>query len=280
MNVNELVAGLKSLPPAPRVMPLLLRALNDLNSSSEDIVQLLQLDAGLVAKILSVSNSAFYGGSGSITDIGEAMTRLGYREIYRIVTNIYARAFVGREMRSYQMEADERWFNSVATGIVMEVLTRHIHVGDSASTYTVGLLHDIGKTVINELFEDRYQEVLAIVERDHLTLQKAEWRVFGFDHARVGAALMRSWEFPEEIVEPVEFQFEPAEAPNYAKLAAMLHLSRWICASIGGAPGTSAWAFSLNSQVFEMLGCSDSIVMELLLESKEELMRKEDLLKL
>lgn len=280
MNVQDVVANLKSLPPAPRVMPLLLRALNDVNSSREDIVELLQLDAGLVAKILSVSNSALYGGKGDITDIDEAMARLGYREIYRIVTNIYAKAFVGRGMLSYQIDSSDRWFNSVATGIVMEMLTRRLNVGDPATTYTVGLLHDIGKSVIDEVYETRYHEVFSIIEKDGMTLQQAECRLFGFDHAQIGAALMQNWNFPDEIVEPIAFQFEPLKARTQLKVAAMLHLSRWICASIGGAPGTAAWAFEINAAVLEMLGCRESIIPELLIESKEALMRKEELLKL
>ena len=118
------------------------------------------------------------------------------------------------------------------------------------------------------------------VEHQQISLQKAEKEIFGFDHAEVAAALMRSWEFPEAIIEPIEFQFHPMESGEYKKTSCMLHLSRWICASIGGAPGTFAWAFELDSSVFEVLGCSEEIVMELILESKEELDRKEDLLKL
>lgn len=280
MNVNEVVKKIRNLPPAPRVMPMLLKALNDFNTSGDDIVQLLELDASLVAKIMSVSNSAFYGGMGDISDIGEAVSRLGFKEIYRIVTNIYAKVFVGKPMTSYQIEAEERWFNSVATGIVMEMLTKRLQAGDPATTYTVGLLHDIGKTAIDEVFDHQYAKVLSAVETKQITLQKAEHQVFGFDHAQIGAALMRSWDFPEEIIEPVEFQFDPLGAKNFQKMACMLHLSRWVCASIGGAPGTYAWAFELDENVFEVLGCSQDIAIELILESKDELMRKEELLKL
>ena len=90
-------------------MPILLKSLNDINTSGEDIVSLLELDAGLAAKLLKVSNSAYYGGRGDTTEVGEAVARLGFREIYRIITNIYAKAFVGRPMNSYQIEAEERW---------------------------------------------------------------------------------------------------------------------------------------------------------------------------
>ncbi len=280
MKVEEVVAQLRNLPPAPRVMPMLLKLLSDINTSSDDIVQLLELDAGLVAKFLNISNSAYYGGRGDITDIGEAVARLGFKEIYRIVTNIYAKAFVGKSMNSYQIKAEERWFNSVATGIVMEMLTKRLGHGDPATTYTIGLLHDLGKTAIDEVFDHQYKEVLSAVSNQQITLQEAEQKVFGFDHAQVAAALMRSWEFPEEIIEPIECQFEINNAHVYKYEACMLHLSRWVCASIGGAPGTSAWAFSLDESVFEVLECSEQIAMQLILESKDELMKKEDLLKL
>jgi putative nucleotidyltransferase with HDIG domain len=278
MKLEAIVNNLKTLPPAPRVMPMLLRSLNDLDTSTDDIVQLLLLDAGLAAKVLAVSNSAYYGGDGSTTEVGEAVTRVGFREIYRIVTNIYSRAFVGQRVGAYQMDANERWFNSVATGIIMEMLSRRLQMVDPATAYTIGLLHDIGKTAIDELFGSSYEKVLQMIETRGMTQQSAEIEVFGVDHAQVGAALMRSWGFPEAIVEPVGFQFEPGKAANFIKEASMLHLSRWICASIGGAPGACAWAFRFDSVVLETLSCSHELVMELMLASKDELKRKEDLL--
>lgn len=278
MNLNELISSLRNLPPAPRVMPKLLAFLNDPEASTTDIIDLIELDASLTAKIIGTSNSAFYGFEGGITDLGDAVNRLGFREIYRIVTHIFTRSFVGQSMESYQIDSEERWFNSVATGLVMEVSSNWLKLGDPATSYTIGLLHDIGKIAINQVFYSNYQPVLDRVESEKIELRIAEKMVFGFDHAEAGAALLGSWDFPLEIIEPIEFQYEPAKANNYSTYASLLHLSRWIAASIGGAPGKHARAFKFHEDVLESLSIEPEIVMQLMIESKDQLKRKEALL--
>ena len=183
-------------------------------------------------------------------------------------------------MQSYEIESEERWFNSVATGVVMELMTKRFGLGDPATTYTIGLLHDIGKTAIDLLHEHKYSEVLDSIEEKQITLQEAEKKMFGYDHAEIGAALLRSWEFPESVIQPIEYQFRPNECEQHKKISSMLHLSKWICAGIGGAPGTHAWAFRLDESVFEELKCSESDALQLMLASKEEIQHKKDLLKI
>ena len=280
MNLDEMIVSLKSLPPAPRVMPKLLKLLNDPESSSSDIVELVELDASLTARLIGISNSAYYGMEGGITDLGEAVNRLGFREIYRTITNVYARSFVGQSMQSYGIDTEERWFNSVATGLVMETMSQHWGLGDAATSYTIGLLHDLGKTAINELFRSQYASVLQRVDSEHIELRVAEKEAFGFDHAEAGAALLQHWDFPDEIVEPIGKQYEPENAVEYPIFASMLHLSRWIAAGVGGAPGKQARAFALKESVFETLSVGPEKAMELMIECKEQIELKEKLLSL
>lgn len=280
MNLNELIVSLKNLPPAPRVMPKLLKLLNNPNALSTDIVELLELDASLTARIIGISNSAYYGLDAGITDLGEAVNRLGFKELYRTITNVYARSFVGQSMQSYRINADERWFNSVATGLVMEIISLRWNKGDPATTYTIGLLHDIGKTAINEIFGSEYASVLRRVESEQIELREAEKLIFGYDHAEVGSALLKSWGFPDEIVEPIGMQYEPEKAENFQIFASMLHLSRWIAAGIGGAPGKLARAFELREEVLETLSIQPEEAMELMIECKEQIELKEQLLSL
>jgi putative nucleotidyltransferase with HDIG domain len=259
-------------------MPKLLRLLNDPDSSVDAIADLIQLDAGLTAKLIGIANSAYYGSSGCIADVDDAVNRLGFREIYRTVTLICSKSFVGQSLHAYHIESDERWYNSVATGLVMELLSQRLRIGDSATAYTIGLLHDIGKLAIHNTLGEVYANVLQQVEMEGISLVEGEKRAFGFDHAEAGAALLASWDFPIEIHEAIGCQYAPSRAKSHPMMAAMLHVSRWICAGIGGIPGKHAWAFSLEESVFETLGLSPEAAMELMIDSKEQLKIKESLL--
>ena len=280
MNLEEILANLKTLPPAPRVMPKLLKLLNDPDSSSSAIVDLVGLDASLTARLIGISNSAYYGMEGGITDLGEAVQRLGFREIYRTITNVYAKSFVGQSMKSYGIEADERWFNSVATGLVMETMSMRWKRGEPATAYTIGLLHDLGKTAINEIYCDRYHEVLRRIENEQIDLCTAEKEAFGFDHAEAGAVLLKNWDFPNDIVEPIGKQYDPDSAVEHKVYASMLHMARWIAGGIGGAPGKLARAFELKESVFDTLSVETEEAMEMMIECKEQIALKEELLSL
>ncbi|MCG8528472.1 MAG: HDOD domain-containing protein [Opitutales bacterium] len=280
MSIEEWIERLENLPPAPRVLPKLLKLLNHIDTSAQEIVDLIQLDASLTAKLIGISNSAYYGAGGTISGLDEAVNRLGFQEIYRTVNLICAKSFVGQSVAVYEIDSEERWLSSVTTAIVMETICSKIRMGDPATGYTIGLLHDIGKIAINQLFAEEYAEVLSKVEDDHMSLSDAEQEAFGFDHAEVGAVLLRKWDFPEEISLPIEFQFDPVGCKSQKEYASMLHLSRWVCASIAGAPGKHGWAFDLKEEMLDILKLSVEDIYPLMLDVKDKVNEKEDLVAL
>jgi len=280
MNLADIIKSLKNLPPAPTVLPKLLRILNDENAFGDDVVELINLDSSLTAQIIRMSNSAFYAGGGSISDLSQAVNRLGFKEIYRTVTVICAKSFVGSSVESYQIEAEERWFNSVATGLAMELLADKLNILDTSTAYTLGLLHDIGKLAMNQLHGESYNEVLKRIEGGRESLPRAEMDAFGYDHAELGSALLREWDFAEEMIEPIRYQYEPHKSEEFKTFTGMLHLSHWIVAGIGGNPGKNAWAFFLDEGVLETLGINQEDVMTLMLDAREDMKQKEDFLAL
>ncbi len=280
MNLTEIIKSLKNLPPAPTVLPKLLRILNDDNAFGDDVVELINLDPSLTAQIIRMSNSAYYAGGGTITDLGQAVNRLGFKEIYRTVTVICAKSFVGAPVESYQIDGEERWFNSVATGLVMELLAEKLSTYDSSTAYTLGLLHDIGKLAMNQLHGESYIEVLKRIEGGRESLPNAEIDAFGYNHAELGAALLQEWGFADEMIEPIRYQYEPYHSNEFKKYTAMLHLSHWIVAGIGGNPGKNAWAFMLDEGVLETLSINQDSIMSLMLDAREDMKLKEDFLAL
>jgi HD-like signal output (HDOD) protein len=277
MNLASMITNLKNLPPAPRVMPKLLKLLNNDDASVVDIVGLIQLDASLTAKLISMANSAYFAAGGSIADLDEAVNRLGFREIYRTVSLICSRSLVGQSLESYQLDADERWYHSVIMGIVMETLALRLQTMDTSTAYTIGLLHDIGKIAIHQSLGASYAEVLRQVEQKGIPLVEGERQSFGFDHAAAGSMLLATWDFPSEIHEPIGCQYEPSRACEYPQHAALLHFSQWIAASIGGVPGKNAWAFALDEGVFSTLKVNQSQAMALMLSCKAQVDQKQSL---
>jgi len=123
----------------------------------------------------------------------------------------------------------------------MEKLARKYGEGAGVA-YTVGLLHGIGM-----VFLDREIKKAPHIEFKHslpedMALANEEMEVFGINHAKVGAALMRDWGFSDEIVVPVLNQFEPSESGKHERMACLVSFAKRMVSTIINDPNSSAAA--------------------------------------
>jgi len=211
--------------------------LADLNTGVDELASVIRLERALAARILQVSNSAYMGLGERIRSIEEAVTMIGFREVRRILSLVIGMQIMEKPLPAYGIDARSLWRHSIACGLAAEELAPGIGEDPNAA-YTLGLLHSVGMVVVNAwaamvgkgivLANTGYPEEYSASERAML----------GFTNAETGAALLRRWDFPDSVVEPVRAQFEPLLASSHAKLAHLLYVSRWVrtAASDGAAP--------------------------------------------
>ncbi len=233
---DDIVRELKHLPSAPKVLPRLKRLLSDGNSSLLEIVALIRLDPAIAARVLAVANSAYYAKGVRCFNVEEAVHRVGYAQVYELVSVAVASQVLIRPLAVYDLEADDLWKSSVACALAAEMLaTRSGQDRDIA--YTVGLLHCLGMVAI---------DTWALLHRPELRLRntgfpreaiEAERAVLGFTQADTGAALLKHWEFPRAMCEPVRWQYAPRASDGYARMACLLHCAKWLRSAACAAPG-------------------------------------------
>ena len=86
MNIEQILVGVKDLPPAPQVAIKLMDLLRGDQQNNDEIVHTVEFDPALTARILRVCNSALVGGGREpIGSLEQAILRLGYQEIFRLV---------------------------------------------------------------------------------------------------------------------------------------------------------------------------------------------------
>ena len=148
MEIEVILDSVSDLPPTPQILPKLQSLLKDDNSTMEDIVKLVKMDAPLTAKVVRLSNSVFFGSATPSKNIEDAVNRLGFQEVYKVVSLVASQLVLGGGLESYKLKEGELWKQSVYTAIAMETIGTK--VGQEASSlYTIGLLHSIGKAIIN-----------------------------------------------------------------------------------------------------------------------------------
>ena len=224
---DEVVRELKHLPSTPRVLPRLKRLLGDANSSLQEIVRLIRLDPGIAARVLHTGNSAYYGQGTRCYTVDEAVQRVGYNRIYELVAHAVASQVLVRPLEVYGLESDELWQQSIACALGAELLAERAGV-DRDVAYTVGLLHAVGMVAIDEWAFREGAGLRFLSSGLPLEYCEAERATFGFHQGEAGAALLRLWDFPTVMSEPVRWQYLPCGTSTHHPLAVIVHIAKWL----------------------------------------------------
>jgi HD-like signal output (HDOD) protein len=227
---EDVVRRLTHLPSAPRVLPKLKRLLSDTNSSLHEVVNLIRLDPGIAARVLQIGNSAYFSHGLRCYTVDEAVHRVGYNQVYELVSNAVAAEVLVRPLVSYSIGPDELWQNSVACAVAAERLADRIGV-ERAIAYTVGLLHQVGLVAIDEWLQRVAPAVRFEPGSPPLDTIDQERQLLGFHNAEAGAALLRLWDFPSVMAEPVRWQYLPSATISHGQLASLLAVAKWISKS-------------------------------------------------
>ena len=179
----------------------------------------------------------------------------------------------------YNLNAGDLWDQSIACAAAMETIMIELDSSDTASHnagYTIGLLHGLGKVVINKYCLENGIDIYGNDEIE-LILPKWEKRLLGFDNGEAGAALMRKWSFPESFYIPVQYQFAPLQAPSQENLSCLLHLSLWAAHKIIDQTDLTTCRFDGDAAVLEKVGLAEDELIKCIARAKARLREIRDL---
>ena len=184
---------LEDLPSMPQIAAKILEVLADENTTAKELNQVISRDPSLTTRILKIANSAFYGLSRDVKTLSAAIVVLGFRAIRDLVLAVSVRDLPKR----FGLAEKMLWEHSVGTAIASHVTAQELRLNDREEAFILGLLHDIGKLVLNMVKGEAYSRVLQIVYNEETTFLQAEQDVLGTDHPTLGAALIRQWQLPK-----------------------------------------------------------------------------------
>jgi RNA polymerase sigma-70 factor (ECF subfamily) len=235
----------RTLPPAPRVFSDLDRLLRDANSGLDQIGNLIKRDQSLAAHILRVSNSVAYGGEQKTGSVEEAVARVGFQEIFRIVGEVAGARLAERALKYYGVDSEQLREHMLYSAFICESLALQCGL-DERSAYTAGLMRPLGMLVVDRL-ADGYRKIdpyHPALDKDYMAW---EGRIFGLSSCEVAAMVLGEWKFPAEIVEGVRNQYLVRSDDLTHRIACLLNLTSTIVADDGfGLLGeTRHWGSSL-----------------------------------
>jgi HD-like signal output (HDOD) protein len=215
------------VPSLPAIFYQFKQAIDDPESSFDEIGGIVGNDPGLTARILKIVNSAFFGFPQQVETISHAISIIGREQLNDLVlSTVVMDQFENIPQDSMYMESF--WKHSIACGLSARNLALLNGEDNPERFFVAGLLHDIGRLIISLKLPFKVLEVSLRCKSKDETLHKAEFEAMGFTHADVGGELMRTWKLPKALEEAVAFHHSPAEATEFSLEASMIHVAETI----------------------------------------------------
>ncbi|MBK9118746.1 MAG: HDOD domain-containing protein [Phycisphaerales bacterium] len=252
MNVallDQVVARVDALPRLPDTVQRLIAVVSDPDSSLREIVDAIRYDQSLTTEVLRLCNSAYYGLARSVESLDDAVCLLGTVRVFQLVMAAHARTLLQQPQSGYGLPAGALWDHSVAVAVAAQLLARRCTVPQAGLLFTAGLLHDIGKVILNEFVSVEYARIAERVAAYEASFSEAEQQVLGFTHAEVGARLAERWCLPAALQHCIRYHHEPAGAPAARELVDMIHLADTVCLLLGVGTGDDGLAYRTDPQV-------------------------------
>jgi putative nucleotidyltransferase with HDIG domain len=276
-----LIEGIRDLPTPPLVFTQIVKVVDDPDTSAYEVAAIIAEDPAMSAKVLRITNSAFYGLSGTVTSVKQAVVIIGLNGVKSLVVStsvidMFKGDRVGREFQ------DLFWRHSLVTAFGSRMLMRVLRPGDfgtSELAFSTGLLHDIGKMVMYLKSPEACQQIhTSSATRPELEVQ-AEQEAFGCSHMDVGEKITQKWNLPPELSTAIAHHHSPmhqVEGPYH--LTDVLHVADALAYHVLADGAADVSAPGIEPAVFERSGLKLEAAGEYLEMLKSEYLQAETFL--
>lgn len=232
--IRARVEGLTKVVTIPAGVDRIIAKINSGGATAAEIAADLGEDPVLAVKVLKLVNSGFYGFRHPITTITHALVMLGLD----VVKNLVLTASVVDVVDAMNRMMAGLWLHSIGTARAASAIAECLDMPNPEEHALAGLLHDVGKVVIAQVFPADYGKITALVaERGCLQLD-AEHEVLGVTHAEVGFWLLRKWSLPDTLVYPIAYHHSFHPRRDHADRTAIVHVADILCRALAiGYPG-------------------------------------------
>lgn len=209
-ELNRLVATIQPLPQgAIKVM----RELNQENASASSVAAAIQCEPVMAAAVVRIANSSAIGLQRDITSVAESVAYLGFSTTKSLLMRFNIDAALPRSASGKGYDSGKLWVHSMTVAQVAEELARRAGRTDTNLALMAGLLHDIGKLVINTHYTHVLDEMFPAEATSQEGLLQRERRLLQADHAIIGAQLGQMWKLPKDLTEIIRLHHLAANLP-------------------------------------------------------------------
>jgi HD-like signal output (HDOD) protein len=256
---REILATLDTVPKLPVAVTRVLALVNDPDSGVADVMSAVETDPGLTAETLRIANSAYFAGPRRIGSLKEAGVLLGLNRVMQLVLAAAVFPIGARPVPGYDLEQGALVDGMLAVAVGTEILSRELKRIPPSHAFTAGLLHDIGKLAMGNVVARCKQEIRDCALVEGLSYEQAERYILGIDRAEAGAALLLSWQLPDNVVTAVRWHLQPEQVTEEPYVTDLVHVSRLLATQCGLGLGQEGLNYKLSDTAYQRLGLNDDL---------------------
>jgi len=224
-TAEEINQAIARVHPIPQVALKIIRMIGDDRYSLQDVDAEVRRDQIIAAKVLKLSNSALIGWDGRIDSVDKALIVLGERMFLLLILSSCMEELFAESGRGYSLCKGSLYHHTVGTALVAEKVARITGLAPTAVAYTAGLLHDIGKVVLDHFVAENIPLFYRRTQEDIIDLEQAELEILGIRHTEVGGRLARLWSIPQNLTEAILYHHQPEKATIAPDLTHIVYLA-------------------------------------------------------
>ena len=268
---EELISQTTELVSLPDIYVRIKSVIYDPDSTMTDVADVLSHDPAICARILKVANSAFFGVPSKVETVKAAIRLLGTQQVHDLVlAATITKTFP--EIPDNLISMEDFWVNSVRCGLLAKLVAEQCNPRDGERFFLASLLHDMGHLIMYQTVPEESREALITSRQDKRPLHLVEREIIGCDYGQVGACLMESWNFPDNWVQALRYQNEPAEAPKeYCFDASIMHLSVQMKDMESDPDAPTEDAQGIDPIAWQIAGLDQDVIQPLLAMADEQL---------
>ncbi len=209
-RTEELLARIGEIAVLPHVVYKVLELSGSDDTSAIEIERAIQIDPGFASRVLTLANSAHFALPKKVSSIKDAIMFCGLKTVRELAMTVGAYdLFMGKQDKS-SMRRRTWWRHSLDTAVCCKWLAARTRSVPIEEAYTCGLLHLIGKILLDRFGGEDYEEVDRLIEGGY-NIPDAESIVFGTNHVMIAIAATQKWGFPHVLSNGINYISEPSD---------------------------------------------------------------------
>lgn len=223
---GDIINTIKTLQPIPQTALKILRMVQDSDCGIRAVADELSKDQVLSARTLRLCNSAMFSGRVEIETLSDAVLLLGESMLVQSVITAAVKSYYNQTGQAgYSLCKGGLFFHALGCAMTAEKIAGITKQVSPKKAYTAGLLHDIGKVLLDQYIAGVYPMFFRGINHDKKNSIDMEKQFFGTNHCNTGAYLAQKWNFPKSLIEVILFHHNPDKAMKHKKMVSIIYLA-------------------------------------------------------